>query len=152
MTWYRLLLERAAAAHHLDPDLVQAVVLTESSGLTSAYRYEQGFWDRYLKGKPPWKTQEPRRVSASYGLMQVMWPVAVELGCTEPDPEYLFVPSIGLKWGCRKLKTELEWAGGDVEKALIAYNGGRGSAASKPYPNQAYADKVLARLATLKVP
>lgn len=143
-----------ANRHDLTPDLVQAVCLVESSGLTHAYRVESAFWDRYLKGKPEWDGANPARVSASYGLMQVMFPVAVEHGMarTEP-PEYLFVPLIGLDYGCRVLAKLLVWSRGDLRAALAAYNGGRGgNKPGGPLRNAGYADKVLARLATLQSP
>lgn len=150
--WYRPEVETIAIRHDLSPDLVQAVCLIESSGQTHAYRAEPAFWDRYLKGKPEWDGANPARVSASYGLMQVMFPTAVDhgMGRTEP-PEYLFVPLIGLEWGCRVLADRLEWARGDVRAALASYNGGKGgNAPGGPLRNALYADKVLAKLAALQ--
>ena len=152
--WYRAEVEIIANRHALTPDLVQAVCLVESSGLTTAYRPEPAFWERYLKGKPEWDGANPARVSASYGLMQVMFPVAVEHGMarTEP-PEYLFVPLIGLDYGCRVLAKRIEWARGDVRAALASYNGGQvGNAPGGPLRNAAYADKVLGELAKLQGP
>lgn len=141
-----------AERHDLAPDLVQAVCLVESAGYTDAFRPEPAFWDRYLKGKPEWDGANPRRVSASYGLMQVMFPVAVEHGMarTEP-PEYLFVPLIGLDYGCRVLAERLVWAKGELRAALASYNGGKGgNAPGGSLRNGAYADKVLAQLAKLQ--
>lgn len=151
--WYRAEVELIAQRHALTPDLVHAVCLVESSGLTNAYRPEPSFWDRYLKGKREWDGANPARVSASYGLMQVMFPVAVEHGMarTEP-PEYLFVPLIGLDYGCRVLAKRLEWARGDLRAAVASYNGGKGGNApgGGPLRNAAYADKVFAQLARLQ--
>lgn len=151
--WYRAEVELIANRHALSPDLVQAVCIVESAGLTNAYRVEPAFWDRYLKGKPEWDGANPARVSASYGLMQVMFPVAVEHGMarTEP-PEYLFVPLIGLDYGCRVLAKRLEWARGDLRSALASYNGGKkGNEPGTPrLRNATYADKVLAELAKLQ--
>jgi soluble lytic murein transglycosylase-like protein len=149
---YRAEVELMAARHGLSADLVQAVCLIESSGRTHAYRPEPAFWDRYLKGKPEWDGANPARVSASYGLMQVMFPVAVEHGMarTEP-PEYLFVPLIGLDYGCRVLAARLEWARGDLRAALASYNGGKGgNTPGGVLRNGVYADKVLAQLATVQ--
>src|SRR5690349_19412236 len=86
--WYRREIEEVARAHALDPDLIEAVVLTESSGRTDAFRHEPDFYRRYLQGKPEWAGTNPRRVASSYGLMQVMYPVAKELGF-EGQPEDL---------------------------------------------------------------
>lgn len=142
-TPYRAEIEAAAKAHGLEPDLVEAVVMTESSGHTDAFRWEPNFYAKYLAGKPQWADWAPRRVASSYGLMQVMYVVARELGFTG-EPELLFVPRVGLDWGCRKLATLLAWSGGNVLQALAAYNGGKGGNATPPYRNAHYAAKVLA--------
>lgn len=124
--WYRAEIEVAASRHGLDPNLVEAIVRCESSGLTHAYRYEDGFFRRYLADNPAYDGANPRRVSSSYGLMQVMYPTAKdELGFTDP-PEYLFVPTIGLEAGCQYFSRLLKYTKGDLERAIAAYNGGRG--------------------------
>lgn len=152
--WYRPDVQLQAERHDLDPLLVEAVCLTESSGLTTAYRFEPLFWERYLKHNPAYDGANPRRVSASYGLMQCMFPTAVEFGMTPTEPpEYLFVPLIGLDYGCRVLKERLEWAKGDMESALAAYNGGKtrdNSPDARPKRNQPYVNKVLIWLARVQ--
>lgn len=142
MTAYRAEIEAIASQFHLDPDLVEALVLVESSGKTHAYRFEPGFWQRYLKDKPKWDGANPERVSSSYGLMQVMYPVALEYGYAETAPEYLFVPTIGLFWGCTVLRSLLNWSQQDVDQALASYNGGKGGNSQRPFRNQHYVDKV----------
>jgi len=127
---------------------VQAVIIQESSGRAAAYRYEPGFYTRYLKDKAEFAGMDPQRVSASYGLMQIMYPVAYELGFRQ-EPEYLFVPQIGLHYAIPHLAGLVLWAGGDMRKAFAAYNGGKGGWAS-PMP-QHYADSVSALLAKIKV-
>lgn len=118
----------------LDPDWLEAQVVVESSGRTDAFRNEPAFYRTYLQGKPEWSRWNARRVSSSYGLLQVMFPVAVEHGF-KGEPEELFVPKVGLYWGALVLKKLIEWAGGDMTKALVAYNGGKGSASKTPYPD-----------------
>ena len=149
---YRAEVEVMADAHGLTPNLVQAVCLVESGGRTSAYRYEPAFWDRYLKDTPEWDGANPERVSASYGLMQVMFPVAVEMGMPRTDPpESLFVPVVGLEYGCLVLAERLAWARGELRAALAAYNGGKkGNAPGGVLRNAAYADKVLIQLGQLQ--
>ncbi len=149
MFWFRREVEAASKANHLDPDLVQAVCEVESAGRTSAYRYEPKFWTKYLKGKPEWAGANPERVSASYGLAQVMFPVAKEHGFRS-DPEALFMPQIGVTYGCIHLASLMAWAKNDTDKALSAYNAGKGNAHA-PYKNQTYIDKVKAALAKIKV-
>lgn len=154
---YRQEIETAAAAHGLDPDLVAAVVEQESNGWTSAFRYEPDFWDRYLAKNPSLATRNPREVSSSYGLMQVMYTTAVEHGFPG-QPWELFAPAVGLEYGCRMLARLLTWANGlytglESERsavvtraALAAYNGGKtGNAPTGPLRNREYADRVLAR-------
>jgi soluble lytic murein transglycosylase-like protein len=144
VTAYRAEIAAAAATHRLDPNLVEAVILIESSGQADAFRFEPGFYDRYLKDKPEYAGKIPRRISSSYGLMQVMYTTALACGFdpTAP-PEHLFVPAINLEYGCRKLSLELAWAT-DVAKALAAYNAGRGNWDSAS--GRLYAQRVLARL------
>lgn len=136
----------AAAAHGLDKRVVEALVIVESSGRTNAYRYEAGFWSKYLANHPDYRGAVPERVSASYGLMQVMYPVAREMGFPFADPELLFVPATGLEYGCRKLASLLTWAEGDLQSALAAYNGGKAANRVEPRRNQAYCDRVMVAL------
>lgn len=138
----RPLITTTAVRYGLDPLLVEAMVIQESGGITSAVRYERGFWDRYLAADPKYKDKDPLRVSSSYGLMQVMYPVAAEQGFPYEDPEYLCVPSIGLDIGCRTFKNLLTWAQGNEDQALAAYNGGKGGNTTPPFRNQTYVERV----------
>jgi soluble lytic murein transglycosylase-like protein len=163
VTRYRAEIEVAAKAHQLDPLLVEALVLKESSGNTDSFRWERNFWNRYLKAKPEWRGQNPRRVSSSYGLMQIMYPVALERDYPKDwPPEYLFVPEVGLEYGCRQLRMLIDWAEGvgqgvgvdrRLQAVLASYNGGRGGnhpVKDNPLRNAAYAHSMLGILATLK--
>lgn len=149
-----------ATVFALDPILVEAVVVQESSGNTDAFRFEPAFYDRYIKISPDWewarkKYANPRRMSSSYGLMQIMWPVALEDGFPrESPPELLFVPEIGLKWGCTRLRTLVNWADKGwpqvaptvrLRAILASYNGGRGGnrPTDMPLRNTSYANSVL---------
>jgi soluble lytic murein transglycosylase-like protein len=131
---YRAEIEVAASRYGLDPTLVEAVVRKESSGLTHAYRYEPDFYRRYLASNPAYDGANPRRVAASYGLMQIMYPTARERGFTEA-PEFLFVPVIGLDWGCNYLASLLRRFKGQLNLALAAYNGGPGNARAPLRPD-----------------
>jgi len=152
--WYRGEVEAICASRRLDPNLVHAMSLVESAGRTHAYRYEPAFWTKYMQSNPEWDGANPERVSASYGLLQVMFPTAIQFGYDRSDPpEGLFVPTVGLEFGCRVLDHNLKWADGDLEAALAAYNGGRtrdNQPGRKPKRNQAYVDKVLSQLALVK--
>jgi soluble lytic murein transglycosylase-like protein len=146
-------IQAAAKAHNLDANLVAAIVVQESGANTDAFRHERLFWNRYLKRLPQWTALNPRRVSSSYGLMQIMFPVAQERGLAKDvPPEALFGPELGLEFGCRQLSYCMDWIdakypqapGADRLRAAIAsYNGGlQGPDALRP-DNRAYADSVL---------
>lgn len=160
LKFYWPAIQVAAKAHNLDPNLVAAVVLQESSANTDAFRHERLFWNRYLKRLPEWTNENPRRVSSSYGLMQIMYPVAVERGLARTvPPEALFGPELGLEFGCRHLAHCMDWEdakyasfpGQDrLRAALASYNGGlQGPNALRP-DNKAYADSVLKLYTTLQ--
>lgn len=145
----------------LDPLLVEAIVLTESGGNTDAFRFENDFYNRYLKPLKMYVGQNPRRISSSYGLMQIMWPTAVERGLSPTDPpEALFVPEKGIEFGCRQLAFLVAWAEtftdatpqAKLEAVIASYNGGRGGnkPTETPKRNISYVRKVLANLTTLQ--
>lgn len=141
--WFDDEVAAAALEHTLDPALVTAVVLTESSGRTHAYRYEPGYWLRYCAANPRFMHLNPRRIAASYGLMQVMYPTALDRGYPDTlDPEHLFVPRIGLEYGCRHLAFLLDRNAGVVDAALAQYNGGFVGNEKPPYRNASYVAKV----------
>jgi soluble lytic murein transglycosylase-like protein len=151
-----------AESHHLDPNLVTAICMIESSGNTKAYRYEPGFWSQYMANNPIWKGADPKRVSASYGLMQTMYPVAVEHGFPTTDaPDKLYLPLVGLDYGCRVFTKLLVWvnkeaadisADARLRAALASYNGGKDGNAADHLPdrNAKYADKVLGMLTRVR--
>lgn len=140
-----VLIERTAEKYDLDPELVAAVILQESSGEVSAGRYERAFYRRYLAGKgrkkllgfvPQGVTLETERVwrSQSWGLMQIMGQTARENGFKEKWLCDLKDPWHNIEMGCKLLR---KWLGSDssndteaVKRALLRYNGG----ANKHYP------------------
>lgn len=145
LTDYRPDIEFVAKEHGIDPDLLEALVLVESSGRADAFRHEPAYYERYLKGKKEWAGQIPRRVASSYGLMQIMYPTAVQYGMNRfYEPEMLFLPIINLNIGAKILAALLKRFNGSVEKALQAYNGGPNSVGSPA--TQVYSAKVLRRL------
>jgi soluble lytic murein transglycosylase-like protein len=126
MTEYRTLVDSAARTYGIDANLIEAVVIAESSGRTDAFRFEPAFYERYLRDKPEYAGQIPRRISSSYGLMQVMYTTACGHGFQD-YPELLFKPEVGLKYGCLHLAKMLTWADRNVPQALAGYNGGMGN-------------------------
>lgn len=149
--WFRREIEEVAAQYALDPDVVEAVVRVESAGLAHAYRYEPAFFSRYLADDPAYRDRQPYRVSASYGLMQVMFSTAVQHGLpVTSEPEVLFLPVVSLKYGCMHLASLLEWSRGNLDQALAGYNGGKRGNEHPPYRNAGYVSKVRAALHKIK--
>lgn len=144
---YRSEIEAAARAHGVDADLLEALVAQESGYQADAFRYEPAFFERYLKHNPAYAGDNPRRVSSSYGLCQVMYPTAVDHGF-HGQPEYLFLPNVNLDYGARILAELLTWAKGDRALALGAYNAGRGAAHGQA--GAMYARSVLKRFDAIK--
>lgn len=155
LTWWLPTITPIANAYELDPRLVDAVVWNESRGRADAFRHEPKFWLRYMANNPKYKDKglNPRRVSSSYGLMQVMYVVAEEFGF-KGEPEELFVPRTNLHFGCQVLRDRRDWAAKfDTtperrQLAMLAsYNGGKGGNAPtgdlRP-DNRQYAERVLA--------
>jgi soluble lytic murein transglycosylase-like protein len=123
---------------NLDPALVCAVVEQESSWSPWAMRFEPGFLRRYIKPPVPEAptTGEIARAT-SWGLLQIMGQVALEMGFEGRFYSELCEPETGLLFGCKKLAKCLEARGGDQHKALLMWNGGS---------NLSYPDQVLARV------
>src|SRR5262245_26709686 len=80
----------------------------ERAGDPTAIRVERGFWTRYASGivahirNSTTKTDDkwllyPDLVSASYGLMQVLYVVALERGMVLPFPTSLCDPTTGVE-------------------------------------------------------
>ena len=118
----RALAAAAARRHGLDPELVLAVVSVES-----------GFRPQAVSPK------------GAQGLMQLMPRTAGELGVTDA-----FDPQQNLDGGVRHLGSLLSLYGGDVRRALAAYNAGQGAVARHngvpPYAEtRAYVERVLGR-------
>jgi soluble lytic murein transglycosylase-like protein len=160
LEYWRPTLTPIANAYKLDAALVEALIWVESRGQADAFRHEPQFWLRYLAKLPEYRGMNPRRVSSSYGLMQVMYPVARELGFSE-EPEALFLPRTNLHAGCQKLRQLLDWAAtyttvpeaDRLTAVLAAYNGGKGGnvpgTALRP-ANLQYASRVHATINLLR--
>jgi len=93
------LVKQSATKYGLDPSLLKAVIHTESSG-------------------------DPNAVSraGAMGLMQLMPSTVADSAISDP-----FDPAQNIDGGARKLSGLLGEFGGDLDKALAAYNAGAGA-------------------------
>lgn len=142
---YESIIAATALNYQLDPDLLCAQVLVESSGDPFAFRYEPGFWSQYLISRTPSARPEGPLLACSYGLLQILGQTARERGYVGQLSD-LFDPAIGVRWGCEHLvylrqRLPVDY---DVRALLASYNGGLSGNQHPPYRNAAYADKVLA--------
>lgn len=96
---YDGLINDAAQKYGLQPELLKAVI-----------RAESGFRANTMSG------------AGALGLMQLMPGTAASLGVSDP-----FDPAQNIDGGAKYLKRQLDAFGGDVNKALAAYNAGPGS-------------------------
>lgn len=110
---------------------IKAVAVAESALDERAYRYEHNFWLKYLANHKDWKDREPSEVSASYGLMQLMFTTAHSLGFSG-TPEELYNPVYNIALGAKLLrkninivhKRNMQSRYSDYEISLARYNGG----------------------------
>jgi soluble lytic murein transglycosylase-like protein len=155
----------AAAAARVPPDLIEAIVIVESSGNPNAinaeprypYLWDVAAWkpfrelsrDELASKLPPPdfrsiagdRDQEWWAQQMSWGLMQIMGALARELGFRGPYLSELCRVDVNLRLGCLYVGNLLGWSNGDERKAVGAYNAGRGGAVSAA--GRAYSDKVF---------
>lgn len=142
-TEYRAIVDRVAVKYELDPDLVEAIIVKESSGNKEAYKIELGFYQRYVKPLTFSDTEEYAR-SFSWGLMQVMGQTARELGFAGKFfTEITSDPELAINIGCKYLKRQINRYPDSVKDAISAYNAGSAARSGSGYKNQDYVDKVL---------
>ncbi len=123
------LARQTAAAHQLDPTLVCAICEQESDWNPWAARWEPGFFRKYVAplytaNKILGGATETYMRAMSWGLMQVMGQVAREHGFNGAFLCELCDPAVALEVGCRVLATKLAAAEGNIERALLLWNGG----------------------------
>ena len=135
-------IEPIADRYQIDPDLIEAMVIKESSGIPTATRYEPDFYKRYIV---PLKVPEieGKKRATSYGLLQVMFQSAIEDGYKGIAEDLLLIET-GLEWGVKHLLKKIKKYGQvTLDDAISAYNAGnvRKDAHGK-YLNQYYVDTV----------
>lgn len=132
---------------NVKPELVAALIMTESEGDQYAIRYEPKwkymFDIKYFAAKVCSSIATERvGQSTSWGLMQIMGSVARELGFVEDFPA-LCEPGLNLYYGCKKV-SELHSKYDSLEDVIAAYNAGEPKKMGDgKYINQPYVDRVL---------
>lgn len=98
-------IQQASQTHQVPVSWIQAVIETESSWNTKAYR------------------AEPRINDASYGLMQLLYKTAAGLGYTG-TPQGLYDPATNIELGTKLLAQLRAQHGDDFRRVYSAYNSG----------------------------
>ena len=134
--------------YEIPAELINALIMVESSGNPYAMRYEDHYrWlynvDQIVGSMGLHRDTEVQAQKTSWGLLQVMGAVARELGCKKRFLTYLLDPKIGIEYGCMHLKN-LYNRHGSWERAVSAYNFGHVSYAENgKFRNQRYVDRVM---------
>lgn len=142
--------------------LLKAIAICESSLDPKAYRFEPLYFERYMKDKPEWADKDPKVVSASYGLFQVMYPVACALGFSGTTDE-LCDPMTNALLAAKLMRQLIDkvtkaricdtfyWLA-PAHVALARYNGGswKNPAEDGTLRNQKYLRKVLKQWGELR--
>jgi len=147
-------IKKVAIQNGIEPELLGAIVLTESSGDQWACRFEPHYkWlfqvrENAVRNKITEDTEKVLQM-CSYGLCQVMGAVARELGMKGPMFELLSVGS-NLSYACR-LITRLRAKYKTNEDVLAAYNAGSViKLQNSEYKNQVYVNKSMSWYRNLK--
>lgn len=106
-----------------------ALIQTESGWKPLAHRPEPAYFRKYLEGKQPWVNNrwypDIDIISSSYGLTQIMYPTAVQLGFPQDvNPEELYDVDVNLKFGLAYYAQNRVM--GDTIESYIHYNAGPG--------------------------
>jgi hypothetical protein len=143
------IINKHALTYGLNPTVVGGLIMQESGGNIWAFRYEPGFYRKYLEGKPLTNfvpksiTKQSEQIARafSYGLMQIMGQVAREYGFNSESLMGLLDPENNIQYGCMILGRKLLQQTGTEEeryrRALLRYNGGG---------DPGYPDKIFKRI------
>jgi soluble lytic murein transglycosylase-like protein len=139
-----LVADRAAATSYGQAQVIPALYSAKVAELSARYDLSPALIEALVWQESRWRAAAVSPVGAR-GLAQLMPGTARELGVDAGDP------LANLEGGARYLRAQLDRFGGDVEKALAAYNAGPGrveSAGGVPAirETQAYVASVMGRL------
>ncbi len=141
------LVKEVAAKNQIDPRVLDAIVVTESTYDPFATRYEHGYkWletpERFALSLKTSLSFERECQKTSWGLCQVMGGTARWLGLEKPIPTIL-APRENLEFACAYIK-KLKKKYNVLQDVISAYNAGSVTRlANGDYENQDYVDKVI---------
>lgn len=116
----------------------------ESSWDPEAIREEPAFYRRYIEEDHAGR-REAWSLAMSWGILQVMGSTAREMGFEGRYLSALCQPALGLYFGVKYLRHQMERGDGTHSQGLAAYNGGLGGNRTAPYRRQEYVDDVVHR-------
>lgn len=129
---YERLLRSAAQQHGVPYEVLKGVIGVESSFNPGAL--------------PPLDPMTGKRKSSAKGIAQLIDSTAKELGVTDP-----FNPDQAIPGAARYLRQNMDKFGGDIIKAVSAYNIGPGAVSQSGVTNPDYVRKVLGEAANIPV-
>jgi soluble lytic murein transglycosylase-like protein len=114
MAAFKTAIDTAAAKHHVDPDLIRAVISRENPDLKVNAEREE----RHINDK-------------SVGLMQLLTSTASGLAGRRVEAAELYDPAFNIDLGTKYLAENIAGHRGEVEAGVSAYNNGSGMRAPK---------------------
>lgn len=137
--------------YEIEPAIIFAIIEQESGFCPTAVRYERKFWERNIKNNPKYADnpfKDDYRAWGSWGLMQVLYSTALELGMPKnvSPAVWLTDPVNNLKIGVKYLRLLFEKYK-NLQDVIAHYNGGEYAVRQKrltgKYPNEHYVRNVL---------
>jgi hypothetical protein len=171
------IINQASSDYNVPPELMAAIITSESSWDDNSYRYEPLFQVGFIEGNPAWVdttywindgptirdwfswnpgrrsemdklTQSQlnlvaqTRLSASYGLMQVLYTSSIPYCDFRSQPEELYDINSNVQCGTRALRGILDEYDNDLVESVSAYNAGTSAWRTNAH-NKMYTEKVI---------
>lgn len=143
------IISKYSTLYKIEEALIKAIIKVESNFYPFAFRvdYEvlknKSWYLNILKGEE----KNKKEYYASYGLMQILYGTAKELGY-KGEPYNLFNPEENIKYGCSLLKRLLDKYK-DIKDVISSYNAGSPQKKDGKYINNLYVEEVYKIYKTL---
>lgn len=154
--------EKASQKYSIDKNIILALIQQESSNNPNAIRCEQSYENKWQELANTLNCrqygcdeliQSPQgtfhKVSCSYGLMQLMYPTALE-NCPETvtTPESLYTQSINIDCGARYLSKMIAQCS-STARGIYAYNHGPADCKTADIESDAYVSSIISECSEL---